>query len=101
MRNLWSYGLVKEKPGIELISNEITGELKIANTKVGAYSFYFQKTPTVLFTENETNTERLYNVANKSPFVKDAFHNAVIHEDFALFSNKKMAPNVRPFITSL
>jgi len=96
MRNLWSYGLVKEKPVIELINNDTTGELKITNTEAGAYSFYFQKTPTILFTENETNTDRLYNVPNKSPFVKDAFHNAVIHEDFALFSNKKMGTKCSP-----
>ncbi len=32
----------------------------------------------VLFTENETNLERLYEVKNTSPYVKDAFHNYLI-----------------------
>jgi hypothetical protein len=32
----------------------------------------------LLFTENETNRERLYGVANQGPYVKDAFHEAVI-----------------------
>jgi len=31
------------------------------------------------FTENETNRERLWETPNETPFVKDAFHNAVIH----------------------
>jgi hypothetical protein len=34
---------------------------------------------TVLFTDNQTNTERLFNYPNTSPYVKDAFHQAVIH----------------------
>ncbi|MCA1581736.1 MAG: glucosidase [Acidobacteria bacterium] len=32
----------------------------------------------LLFTENETNTERLFGVPNPTPFVKDAFHAAVV-----------------------
>ncbi len=35
--------------------------------------------PTLLFTDNETNTERLWGVANSSPYVKDAFHDYVVH----------------------
>ena len=33
----------------------------------------------LLFTDNETNTERLWDVPNKSPFTKDAFHDFVVH----------------------
>jgi hypothetical protein len=36
--------------------------------------------PEFLFTENETNTEKLYNQPNKSPYVKDAFHEYIVHE---------------------
>ena len=35
----------------------------------------------LLFTENETNKERLFQVKNKSPYVKDAFHRYVIEGD--------------------
>ncbi|MFL5617887.1 MAG: MGH1-like glycoside hydrolase domain-containing protein [Gemmatimonadaceae bacterium] len=34
--------------------------------------------PLLLFTENETNTERLFGSPNASPYVKDAFHEYVI-----------------------
>ena len=37
------------------------------------------RAPTLLFTENETNAERLYGFANASPYTKDAFHDYVIH----------------------
>jgi len=33
----------------------------------------------LLFTENETNVERLYQVPNPSPYVKDGIHEAVVH----------------------
>jgi hypothetical protein len=96
MRNLWSYGLTKEKPVIELINNDTIGELKITNTPTEEYSFYFQNTTTVLFTENETNAERLYNEPNENPFVKDAFHGAILENDFTLFDNKKSGTKCSP-----
>lgn len=34
--------------------------------------------PTMLFTENDTNYERLYGGVNSSPYVKDAFHDHII-----------------------
>ena len=35
--------------------------------------------PTALFTENETNTRRLWGIGEAGAFVKDAFHEYVIH----------------------
>src|SRR5581483_6259855 len=34
-----------------------------------------------LFTDNESNAERLYNAPNRTAHVKDAFHRALIHGD--------------------
>jgi hypothetical protein len=36
-------------------------------------------TPPLLFTENETNNKRLYGTENKTPHVKDAFHEYLVH----------------------
>jgi hypothetical protein len=96
MRNLWSYGLAKVKPLMKLIGNDNVGEVKIGTDKLEEYHFYFQNTPTVLFTENETNRERLYDAPNKSPFVKDVFHNAVLKNDFTLFINKDNGTKCSP-----
>jgi hypothetical protein len=35
--------------------------------------------PELIFTENETNTGRLFNTPNSSPYVKDGFHEAVVN----------------------
>ena len=97
MRNLWTFELETEKPVIELIpeAND-TGEAFIYTPKLGDYQFYFQKPERLLFTENETNTERLYNVPNKNPFVKDIFHKAVINGNFEFLENKKSGTKFSP-----
>jgi len=45
---------------------------------LGDYFLYGRQQAQVLFTENETNTERLFSQPNSSPYVKDAFHRRVI-----------------------
>jgi hypothetical protein len=45
----------------------------------GAYRLYAEGAPELLFTENETNRQRLYGAENPTPFVKDAFHESVVH----------------------
>ncbi|HSE94945.1 MAG TPA: glucosidase, partial [Methylomirabilota bacterium] len=49
----------------------------------GSYRLYLEGAPELLFTENDTNQRRLYGVENESPFVKDAFHEAVVRGDTA------------------
>ena len=39
--------------------------------------------PALLFTENESNCERLFGQPNRTPYVKDAFHRAVVHGEAA------------------
>jgi hypothetical protein len=81
-RNLWSFGLMNEKPNLELQKSKDFGFVKATHEELGEYNLYFQNTNTnSLFTENETNTEKLYNFPNQTPFVKDAFHQAIVHGD--------------------
>jgi hypothetical protein len=49
----------------------------------GAYRLYADGAPEWLFTENDTNRYRLYGVENERPFVKDAFHEAVVRGESA------------------
>jgi len=37
-----------------------------------------RKPAQLLFTENESNSDKLWGQPNKSPYVKDAFHRAII-----------------------
>ena len=73
--NSWQYAGEENKPSITYISNQ---SVKTQHPTLGDYYFYFQAADDLLFTENETNFERLYQRANKSEFVKDSFHDAII-----------------------
>jgi hypothetical protein len=44
----------------------------------GPYRLACEGQPALLFTENDTNTRRLYGVESPSPYVKDAFHEHVV-----------------------
>ncbi len=43
------------------------------------YTLTCEGRPVLLFTENETNTERIFGTPNQSPYVKDGFDNYVVH----------------------
>ncbi|WP_018616504.1 MGH1-like glycoside hydrolase domain-containing protein [Segetibacter koreensis] len=76
--NRWQYGGLKERPVIELTGKQ---SVKTTHEKLGNYYLYFQPPHDVLFTENETNNEKLFGKLNKTAFVKDAFHEAIIKGD--------------------
>ncbi|HLK30822.1 MAG TPA: hypothetical protein VKT28_19750, partial [Puia sp.] len=95
LRNLWSFGLIDEVPSIK--AQGTSGqEVKITHSHTGDYYFYFEKPAHALFTENETNTERLYGTPNKSPYVKDAFHTAVQQRSFEWLEEKKEGTKFAP-----
>ena len=48
---------------------------------LGRYALHCEGKPDLLFTDNETNLERLYGVPNPLPYVKDGINNAVVHSD--------------------
>jgi hypothetical protein len=50
---------------------------------LGIYHAYGAQTATPLFTENESNAERLWGLANASPYVKDAFQRRLVAGDEA------------------
>jgi hypothetical protein len=48
---------------------------------LGDYRLYCDGAPELIFTENETNAQRLWGQPNTSPYVKDAFHSYLIAGD--------------------
>ena len=78
-RNTWSWYLGRTKPSLKL--DKVSGSIHAEEQELGSYWFYFERNGQPLFTENETNHQRLFNTDNASPHVKDAFHNYVINGD--------------------
>jgi len=82
-RNTWSWGRQSDLlPPKGVIRAKDEGLLAIEQPGLGHYQLAYDKlagvTPPILFTENETNAERLFGSPNHSPFVKDAFHERVV-----------------------
>jgi len=88
-RNTWVFGNMKTRPDIKLSERTDGNSVEAVDEAMGTYYFHFDKSERILFTENETNTERLFKVPNRSPFVKDAFHDAIIKNHFDLFRGKR------------
>jgi len=75
--NRWHFGGIDKKPVIKFV-NENT--VKATHERLGQYYLYFLKANDCFFTENETNSEKLFGKPNVTPFVKDAFHDAIVHQ---------------------
>ncbi len=73
-RNEWSWSGEGVRPALERRGNSVRAE----HSKLGAMFLHVEGAAEFLFTENETNAERLFGVANAGPFVKDAFHDVVV-----------------------
>jgi hypothetical protein len=73
--NRWQYGGLKQRPSIELL-NENSVHIKHEREK--DYFLYFKNYQDLLFTENETNFQKLFDRPNAFEFVKDAFHDAIV-----------------------
>jgi hypothetical protein len=73
-RNTWSWNN-SAKPEITVARPHV---LQADSAAIGGSHFLYFQDGKALFTENETNNERLFGSPNASPFVKDAFHEFVI-----------------------
>ncbi|MFZ9965175.1 MAG: MGH1-like glycoside hydrolase domain-containing protein, partial [Terrimicrobiaceae bacterium] len=76
-RNTWAWDEgAKDKPGIHLLPG---GHAVVADVAgLPEYHLYADGATEWIFTENETNTQRLYNSPNKAAHVKDAFHDYIV-----------------------
>jgi hypothetical protein len=80
-RNTWSWGRDPRRPSIVAgaSGSGSTARAMVAkHYQLGDYILYCAGVDELLFTENETNSQRLFGVAAPSPYVKDAFHEYVV-----------------------
>jgi len=76
----WTWFPSNERPRIAVAECGEAGlVLRTTHRRMQAYWLYCETAREALFTENESNTERLYGVPNASPFVKDGIHEYVVN----------------------
>lgn len=93
-RNQWADNPQARRPSI---TYRTPTSVQAIHERLGKYFFYFQSPDEVLFTDNETNQFELKGVPNESPFVKDAFHNAVVlGEDSTELRDRRAGTKMAP-----
>lgn len=95
-RNTWVWGRTGEgywpRPAIEMAGD---GVVATKHSSLGEFRFYADqspngKPPEFIFTENESNAQRLFNAPNSGPFVKDAFHEYIVSGNKSAVNPKKI-----------
>lgn len=81
-RNTWSWATPSEKPMMEAaLQTESFNAVAASHPKLGQRYLYCENSPKLLFTENETNFQRLFGGANATPFVKDGIDRFVVQDE--------------------
>ncbi len=78
-RNTWSWSTDAVRP--ELLAAEPLGDVLVVQSHhdhLGVARLYAEGADELLFTENESNAQKLWGVPNRSPHVKDAFDDVVV-----------------------
>jgi len=78
-RNLWSWGTAVTKPGLTALQG--SGRARVIEAwepTLGTRRLVCEGRPDLLFTENETNTERLFGVPNAVRYTKDGINDCVV-----------------------
>jgi Glycosyl hydrolase family 63 C-terminal domain len=85
-RNTWSWGDDEPKPVLGQVERD---RIHASHPKLGDYTLQCEGATELLFTENETNFNRVWGQPNPSPYVKDAFHRYVITGDTTALNPSK------------
>ena len=79
-RNDWAWGEDVARPVLrELARDKTGGVVALSHRELGERFLFAEGTAALLFTDNETNTERLFGTPNPSPYVKDAINDYIVH----------------------
>jgi hypothetical protein len=75
-RNRWSWG---EEDGARPLLRQVDRSIELEHYYLGKRRLECEGNPELLFTENETNFERLFGSPNRGPYVKDGINEYVVN----------------------
>ena len=79
-RNDWAWGDDLARPSLRQLAQDKTGGIAaLSHRDLGERFLYAQGASALLFTENETNAQRLFGAPNSTPYVKDGINNFIVH----------------------
>jgi len=77
-RNRWSWQGDVERPLLNQVGAS-GGVVRAVDSGLGERYLYCEGEAPLLFTENETNTERIFGAPSRSPYVKDSINNYLVN----------------------
>ena len=101
-RNTWSWIAQAKKPIIEGLEGKEHSILYAHHTdplfqeNLSDFYLYAQGSVPLLFTENDTNQERIFGTPNSSPYVKDSINDYVIHGKTAAINPELVGTKASP-----
>jgi len=75
-RNTWSWGIDDERPSLAEVERDL---IRAEHPTLGEYWLACGGSPRLLFTDNETNTQRLWGQPSRARYVKDGINDAIVH----------------------
>jgi hypothetical protein len=79
-RNTWTWWPDTPKPSLQQIAaRNAPHVIEASHAQLGERYLYCNGDARVLFTENETNNERIFGTPNVGPYVKDGINNCVVN----------------------
>ena len=79
-RNTWSWGGESPKLGLRRLQGPRgVSVIGASHAELGERYLYCDQDAPLLFTENETNTQRISGEPNQRPWVKDGINNYIVH----------------------
>jgi hypothetical protein len=88
-RNLWSWHETSDHPTLRELPAASPLGVAATDPTLGVRYLYVDGDASLLFTENETNTERIFGVRNRTPYVKDGINECVVHDRADLVNPEK------------
>jgi hypothetical protein len=77
-RNTWTWWPDQPKPSLRQVPGQNTVTIETSHTELGSFMLHCDGNPQLLFTENDTNNERLFGTPNATPYVKDGINDHVV-----------------------
>ena len=94
-RNQWSWHASAERPAFfQTDGTPGRSVVKAVDPLLGQRYLYCEGGAPLLFTENETNTQRIFGVPNRTPYVKDSINDYVVGGQAAAVNPEKNGTKV-------
>ena len=96
-RNTWSWDEDVPKPSLKIDQNtsSITS-IEAIHPEQGTYWLYCEGTPELLFTENETNSQKVFNFDDGAKYVKDSINDYVVNGQKETVNPNKIGTKFSP-----